>query len=223
MFEIYTLNDPQTLQARYVGVTHQGGKVRLRRHLNAAKRGRTYCANWIRSLVRLGLRPFYRVIEYGQGGGWAERERFWIVEYRGFCDLTNLTEGGEGALGHVPTKETRAKMSASQKGRSPSLETRAKLSAASKGNTTFLGRTHSVEARAKMSAAKLGKRASPETRAKMSAAQKGNASFLGKTHSVETRARMSVAKKGHPVSLETRAKISAARRRLAKRGAENQD
>ena len=64
--------------------------------------------------------------------------------------LRNLTDGGDGMSGHIPSAEHRAKLSAALKGR------------------TFEGRVLSAEHRTKISAA--GRNRSPETRAKVSAA-----------------------------------------------------
>jgi len=77
--------------------------------------------------------------------------------------------------------ETRAKMSASQKGRTLTAETRVKLSAAMKG------RTLTAEHRAKIGAAKKGRTQSAEHRAKLGAARKG------RTHSAEARAKLGAA------------------------------
>jgi len=179
-WEIYTLTDPRTLRARYVGVTHKGEVIRYGQHLKAAKKGRTRACNWIRSLVRLGEKPIYLAIEYGQGAGWQDRERFWIATHRKFCDLVNGTDGGDGIPGYVHTTEVRARMSAahignkSHLGHRASSETRAKMSMAATGNKSHLGHRASLETRAKMSAAKIGKGTrpcSPETRAKISAAK----------------------------------------------------
>ena len=80
--------------------------------------------------------------------------------------LTNLTNGGEGAVGHLTSEETRVKMSEAAKLRAPiSEETRAKLRVA--------GKNISEETRAKKSAAaKLRAPISEETRSKMSVAKK---------------------------------------------------
>jgi len=84
--------------------------------------------------------------------------------------------------------EHRAKISASNTGKTISAETRAKISAF---NT---GKTLSAETRAKIAAANIGKTFSAETRAKLSAAN------TGKTRSAEQRAKMSAAQAGekHP-------------------------
>ena len=65
--------------------------------------------------------------------------------------LLNLTDGGEGTSGYIPSAETLQKMSDAQKGKSRSLETRQKSSDANKG------KPKSLETRAKMSDAKKGK------------------------------------------------------------------
>ena len=86
------------------------------------------------------------------------------------------------------------------------LETRAKMSAINKGenNPNYgksphnRGKSTSPETKAKQSAANKGKTKSLETRAKMSAARKGtNNPNYGKSPSSETRAKMSAAKKGN--------------------------
>lgn len=216
-WEIYTLSDPRTLRARYVGVTFVGGAARCRSHCDNALKGRTHRDYWIRSLLRLGYRPIYLVLEYGQGVGWQDRERFWIAIHRKFCDLTNLTDGGEGTPGHRCSPETRAKIGAASKGRPYSSETRAKMGAANKG------RKRSPETRAKLSAAAKERQYSPETRAKIGAAKKGHKcspetlvkmsrASKRRKHSPEVRAKLSATQKGHKCSLEARAKISAAQK-----------
>lgn len=125
-----------------------------------------------------------------------------ILRDAGF-DLCNQTDGGEGTCGIIRSPETRAKMSAVQKGKPKSAESRAKMSAAKIGKKRS---PHSAETRAKMSTAHVGmtgKKQSSEARAKISAARKG------KLKSAETRAKMSAAKTGKKCSLETRTKISA--------------
>jgi hypothetical protein len=187
-WEIYTLTDPRTLRARYVGITHHP-KNRYGVHLATAKKGHSHRANWINSLLKLTLRPIYLTIEYGQGAGWQEREKFWITVHRKFCDLVNGTDGGDGALGRTPSAETRAKladsklgvprpphviaaMRAASIGRHPSSETRAKMS------TSGRGRVFSSEHRAKISAARTGIPRSAVTRARVSVNQPNRRTVL---------------------------------------------
>lgn len=208
-WEIYTLSDPRTLRARYVGVTTRGEVARYGRHLYAAIKGRTHVANWIRSLLRLGYRPIYLVLEYGEGLGWQDRERWWIATHRKFCDLTNATDGGEGTPGRIVSSETRSKQSTATKGKPghpSSPETRARMRLAMIGNMNRRGQQTMPEHRAKLSLAGIGHVVTPETRLKIREAQ------LGKRLSFETRAKMSASLLIRYASPEARAKLSAARR-----------
>lgn len=149
--------------------------------------------------------------------------------------LVNLTDGGEGSSGLIPTEETRAKLSAASTGRVHSAEARKKLSKAKKGMPSpNLGKFHSKETKAKISASRMGKAGTPwsdESKAKLSASIKGKpkkplseeakrkisvagigrpSPMKGKTFSEEVRRNMSEAHKGKTASDETRAKMSAA-------------
>lgn len=82
-------------------------------------------------------------------------------------ELTNLTDGGEGASGYSHTLEGRAKMSAAWQTRVVSDETRLRLSAFQRG------RKHSPEHVLKQAEAQKGKTYSEETKAKIGAAHRG--------------------------------------------------
>jgi hypothetical protein len=59
----------------------------------------------------------------------AQAERFWIAYFKQMgCQLTNLTDGGEGLLGYRHSDVTKAKISDANKGKSCSAETRKRLS-----------------------------------------------------------------------------------------------
>lgn len=75
--------------------------------------------------------------------------------------LCNLTDGGDGLTGWVPSQETRDKISAANTGRKHSDETRARMSASGKG------RILSEEHKRKIRDAQKGKVISPETIEKM--------------------------------------------------------
>ena len=94
--------------------------------------------------------------------------------------LRNLTDGGDGASGHVHSPEALAKISAANRNRNP----------------------RSPEARARMSAAQAGR--SPETLAKISAANKS------RTWTTEARAKIGAANRNRNHRPETRAKLGAA-------------
>ena len=197
-WEIYTLSDPRTTAVRYVGVTFRR-KARMHEHISHAVRGgNTYRDRWIRSLITAGIRPFYQVIQAGQGEGWEEAERHWIAHYRLCAKLVNCTDGGEGLPGYVPTPELRQKWSAMRagvpyapgrvppmRGKNHTPEAREKIRA------TSLGRRHTPTSKAKLSAAHTGKRLTPEHRAKLSVAH------MGMRYSEEARRNMSRSRTGH--------------------------
>lgn len=154
---IYGLVDPRTQQLRYVGKTSKGTTRRLQSHLYDS--ARTHKTNWINSLKKQGLSPEVFVIEEVSGDG-CDSEIHHIAYFRGIgCALTNDTAGGDAPmLGKRHSAETKAIMSAAQKGRPSPLigrklgsETRARMSAAKKGKPLNFTPVHSPEAKAKKS------------------------------------------------------------------------
>jgi hypothetical protein len=115
--------------------------------------------------------------------------------------LRNLTDGGEGSSGWVPSEETRIKWSEVHKGKILSEETKRKISEAQKGEKNHnYGKTLSEETRIKISEAQKGKTLSEETKRKMGEAKK--------QISKETKRKMSEAHKGKTLSEEHKRKIS---------------
>ena len=160
VWELYGLTDPRTNQIRYIGITFRG-KARFREHLSRAiTGGKTHRDCWIRSLVLLGLRPIYFILEIGDDSNWQLRERFWISQHR--KTLTNHTDGGDGTPGCIPTQELRRKWSEQRKGvsylpgRIPGMK----------------GKTHSMESRRKISVAGRGRKCTEQTKLRMSIAAK---------------------------------------------------
>lgn len=206
MFSVYRLVDPaEPEHYRYVGKTKTKNlKRRFLEHIRGARNENTkitHKVNWIRSLFDGDLCPIMEVIEKVDTEEKAfEREKYYIKKYRAEGhDLTNLTDGGEGMSGWVPSIETRKNMSETMKGNKYALgikhtiETRAKVSKARKG------RKHSKETLEKMS--KIKKNISTETRAKLSKALKGNKRALGYKHTEETCAKIGRASKGNKYGL----------------------
>lgn len=193
-WEIYVLIDPRTSQIRYVGVTFRG-KTRYNEHVSKAiKGGKTYRDFWIRSLVSAGVKPVYSVIERGIGDGWQDRERAWIAEYRTTTELVNLTDGGDGLPGYVPSEELKKKWSAMRAG----------VKYPPGRFSAMKGRKHSPEAVAKIQKASLGRKMTDSARAKVSAARKG------KPLSAEHIEKLAAAKRGKELSSEHKRKIAAA-------------
>jgi hypothetical protein len=147
-------------------------------------------------------------------------------------DTYNISLGGRGRNNFTHTEETKAKISASSKGKVKSEETRAKhrnlkhteeaktkIRNAQLGNTYSLGYKHSEEAKSKISAANKDKILSKETKTKISESKKGKAiseetktkiskARLGSKRSIETRLKMSNSQKGKKYSEQSKIKMS---------------
>lgn len=134
-FLIYGLIDPRTQQLRYVGLHSRGSlEKRLREHLCRAKAGfRLHVYDWVRSLLDRGQCP--EIVQLESVGSFTElteAESWHIQMWRSLgCDLTNLTDGGEGCWGYRHTEESKAKMSLLKRGR-PSPRLGVKHSSATK-------------------------------------------------------------------------------------------
>lgn len=129
---MYAYVDPRDGRTRYVGRS-SSGMVRPRNF----KAHYAHCRNWIASLRKEGLEPKIEVLEelpedasnYEVGMA----ERAWIAAHRLLgSDLTNLTDGGEGMYGHVPSEETIQKIRKVHLGSKRSEETRRRISDATR-------------------------------------------------------------------------------------------
>lgn len=204
---IYWLFDmrPKTLieypkgRAFYCGKTVRAPEKRLRDHRAvAAKRphGKVSasilaCGEFIRVLT-------IEIVPVEQD--WRAREQYWIATLRLLnSDCANVSDGGDGSPGWIPSNEWRAKRSAALQGMKHSSETREKISA------TQRGKPKSPEARASMGDGQRGRKHSAEHIEKRAAARRGT------KHSLETRAKLSAARQGRVFSLETRAKMRMAK------------
>ncbi len=136
-----------------------------------------------------------------------ELEIYWIREFNTRVpNGYNMTDGGEGALGLHPSRETRKKMSEARKGIVYSEETKKKISEGKKGCIPWnKGKSPSEETRRKLSEVNKGKKLSEETKRKMKGCIPWN---KGKSPSEETRRKISETLKGKKHSEETKRKIS---------------
>jgi hypothetical protein len=128
-----------------------------------------------------------------------------LISYYGRKDLgtgclVNLTEGGEGASGHVPSLAARQNMSAAQMGRKHPDSVRQKMSLSGKG------RIFTKEHLQNLSRAHRGFALSEEHKQKIS--QSGR----GLKRSEATKQKMREVFKGRIVSQETRQRIAASLR-----------
>ncbi len=115
MVYIYTLEDPQSNEIRYVGKCNNI-KERLRKHI--IDKRKTKKTNWISSL---SYPPLISIIDIVPEREWQFWETFWICILKSWgCNLTNGTSGGEGGNGFQNkhhTELTKLKISNSLKGR----------------------------------------------------------------------------------------------------------
>lgn len=215
---VYALIDPRDMEVRYIGKTVRGGQ-RILEHTQSSTLAReeTWKARWIRSLLGAGHVPLIQILHAPSEEELDACEIAWIAFARSESwALTNLTDGGEGAL--HPSPEAAEKKRKAMMGHAVSAETRAKISAANKIAHTrpetkermraVIAASKSPEAIEKIRQANLGRKASEETRALMSRNRK-----LRPPASAEHRKNLSEAGKGRVFSEESRAKISEGLRR----------
>lgn len=176
---IYALKCPTTGEIRYVGKA-TNPMLRLRTHLQEAKRGKNHRAYWIRSLAIKGMQPKMEIVDEVPENEWQSWEVAYIQHFReeGF-DLVNGSLGGDGNPGLKHSAEAREKIRDARLGAVASAETCAKIGAAHSGikHPNFgkpaynRGCPASLESRRKQSLVRTGKRTSPETRKRMALAQ----------------------------------------------------
>ena len=184
---IYALLDPRTQGVRYIGKS-DNPQGRLSRHIRSVSwrsASGIHRLNWIRSLLREGLKPKLEIVDEVYQAEWQAAEAAYVVFYRDDegCDLVNTQPGGIGAgsgkdspvFGRHHTLEARLKIGIAHKGRPKSNEQRAKQSAAMKGeNNHRFGQHLPEQTRLKISASNTGKKRSSETRAKISESKRGD-------------------------------------------------
>jgi DNA-binding XRE family transcriptional regulator len=117
-YYVYTLAYP-TGEVFYVG---KGIRGRINLHEAEARKGvNSHKCNIIRKIWREGGEVIKTKVYEGLSEEEAfEYERMLIAAY-GRKNLVNLTDGGEGASGHIPSDETRAKIRDKANARQPLL------------------------------------------------------------------------------------------------------
>lgn len=126
---IYALIDPRNEAIRYIGKS-DSPKIRFDHHL-IDKKNVTHKTNWIQSLLKIGLKPDFDILDKVNSNEWQFWERHYISLYKSFgCQLTNLTDGGDGVSDSTGIVSN--KISKKMKGRI--ITWAHKISIAQKGN-----------------------------------------------------------------------------------------
>ena len=99
MIYIYGLADPRNGVIRYVGKTNNLQR-RMWKHLSPSGKSKCrHCAAWLNTLKVDGIAPKVTTLEVlPDEADWSATEKKWIKHFRDAGhDLTNITDGGEGA------------------------------------------------------------------------------------------------------------------------------
>ena len=164
---IYALCCPKTGDVRYVGKTDSNLAKRLARHIigcESPKDKHTKKNMWIAQVASQNQIPKIVILEeLKECDCWEKAEIRWIAHYRKILgdSLLNSSTGGKGVSGYKFTEEAKAKLVAALKIRPPkygrvvSEETKAKTSASLKGRTSSrVGYKHSPKTLAKMASSR---------------------------------------------------------------------
>lgn len=185
---VYALCDPRGDAVRYVGKTVRGYQ-RQSEHWRLRAGDTSLRAEWIRSLLRDGVKPQFRILGMcASREGLAVAEREWIAFYlyrQSGADLTNMSTGGEGVVGFKQSAEAIKKSADKRRGRTMPPEVR------ERNRLAHLGQVVTEEHRRKLSLAGKGKPKSADWRAKMSATRLQMPDAIRRRkHTPETRAKM---------------------------------
>lgn len=116
---IYALADPaDPLRVRYVGKCTGSLMSRMRTHLSHRNRRKTPKNDWINFLRKQGKRPIAWALEFCTIDEWEQVEREWILFYRRFGNLLNVSDGGDSGpsmKGYRHSDESKKKISEASK------------------------------------------------------------------------------------------------------------
>lgn len=210
---VYALvDDREPEDVRYIGITNNPAK-RLRDHVRDSAVETTRKANWVASVISTGGNILLGILKGGLTHHDAKSAEIELIRYFRSSDdrLTNLTDGGDGTSGYIPSAETRAKMRAAFLGKpgTPHTEDAKRRIGESK-----IGIPRSEETRAKLSAAKIGKPGPKHTDASRRKISLGN---LGKKMPAEAVNRIAEKLRGRRQSAEAIERKIAGMRRVGPR------
>lgn len=115
-YTIYKLIDPVSNEVRYIGLTFNDLKQRLKSH--CSEKSKSHKSNWLQNLKSQGLKPIIESIESNISSydEVCEKEIYYIEKYKSEGHpLTNMATGGN--KNKKMSEETKKKMSESAKNR----------------------------------------------------------------------------------------------------------
>ena len=173
-YYVYEYVDPATKIPFYIGKGQGDRRFYHLKNLNDVTN--PHKTNKIKKLLKEGLRPIINLIKTGLTETQSfELEKELIKKYGrfdlGHGSLLNLSDGGEGKSGWVPTEEYRINMSNSTKG----------------DKNGMFGKTHTEETKNKIREKSIGRKLNDFHKNQMSKNRMGEKNgFYGKKHTKET-------------------------------------
>jgi hypothetical protein len=208
---IYALVDPRTDEIRYIGKS-DNPKKRLIGHLKPSQL--RFCNHknaWIKSLLQINLKPNLVILEKVSAIEWKQKEQYYIQLYKNKgCNLTNSTDGGDGASGLIMPNSTKEQLRKALMGNQNALGHKVSLEAREKISSIHKGKLLSNETKKKISVRLTGQIFSLERRLNISKALCGKQNALGHKHTEESKLKMRLFRLGRKDSEETRLRKSQA-------------
>lgn len=109
-YYIYALVDPRTKEIRYIGKTINPSQRLIKHTTPWYYNDGTHKGNWIKQLIRLGLKPEMTILKTVSESEWQKEEIDTIKKYRETHNLTNIDSGGSGGMGRTTSEETKDKI-----------------------------------------------------------------------------------------------------------------
>jgi len=194
----------------YIGKSIYGLANRRSNHESACDRGVEY--HLYRAMRKHGKDAFvWRVLDEAQDNELADLEMVYIDLFNTYRDGYNMTMGGEGTIGFIPTSDTREKMSKAHRGNKNGLgvkmteENRRKLAERMTGNQYTTGKA----------SPRKGIPRSEEVKRKISDTLKGRPG-ISRPISEETKRKISDTLRGRPLTDEHRKKLRESNKDNAK-------
>lgn len=193
-YYVYEIVDPRDDKVFYVG---KGQDKRMYIHFNRVKSGHElnnkHLTNKLKQLLTENLKPIYNKVFESNDEYEAFGKEIELIAFYNKSNLCNLTDGGEGQSGRIPSKQTIEKIRNKAIERCKSIEYRKMISEKTKEamdepkfKEEFLKRVKSEDSRKNISEKTKEAMNMPEIKCKMKLAQTGeNNGFFGHKHTNE--------------------------------------